>query len=204
MSPRGGRAKAWGMSLARPLHRTAGDRVRGTTGRESRRSTRLPGPRAPRGRAPLLLTYRAEAEPPPPPPPPPLPRPSCSWVSRRGGGEGGSGAGPVEDDAPPRSGRCCESAVVPAARPLSLGVGSQVRPQHPTAPPQATGTPGYRHPIPGHRHPRPPAPQGESSESRCAARWLGGRGAVEPRARGQQRRTCWQRTPRLRSRRLRL
>lgn len=49
-----------------------------TAGRESSRSTGLPGPRAPQGRVPLLLTYYAEAE------LPPLP-PSCSWVSRRGG-----------------------------------------------------------------------------------------------------------------------
>lgn len=175
----------------------------GTAGRESRRSTGLPGPRAPWGRDPLLLTYRAEAK------PLPLP-PSCSWVSRRGDREGGSRAGPVEDDAPPRSGRCSDSAPNPGMRGRSRWV-------HGPRPDCIAGssTPGHRHPmspppkatrIPGHRHSKPPAPQGESSKPRCATCWLGGGGAADLRARGQQLsgRAGRQRAPRLCPRRLRL
>lgn len=127
------------MSLARPFISLQGP-GKETAGREPPRSTGLPSPRAPRGRSRLLLTYHAEAEPPPPP--------SCPWVSRRGGREGGSGAGPVEDDAPPLLGRCCDSAPAPAC--AVAHIGWEARPHRPAAPPrpppsQAPGTPGLRH-----------------------------------------------------------
>lgn len=76
-------------------------------------------------------------------------RPSCRRCRRaaRGfpdgaAGEGGSRAGPVEDDAPPLSGRCCDSAQalgshwVQGQRPDRLA--GQL---HPSAP----ATPGHRH-----------------------------------------------------------
>lgn len=125
------------MTLALPLHLTVAGVGEGDGGEGTPRSTGLPGPKAPRGRAPLLLTYRAEAE------PPPLP-PSCPWVSRRGGREGGSGAGPVEDDAPPLSGRCRDSARAPACAAAHIGC----RVGGPSASPGSS--------TPGHRHPRPP------------------------------------------------
>lgn len=103
--------------LARPLHLTAGrrevGRVAGSQDSERARVERVPEKhRAARSKgtagssAPLLLTYRAEADPRPP---------SRLPVSRRGGWEGGPGAGPVMGGAPPGCGRC-DSAPDPGSQ----------------------------------------------------------------------------------------
>lgn len=128
--------------LARPLHLTAGrrgvGRVAGSRDSERARVERVHEKhRAARSQgtagssAPLLLTCRAEAEP---------QSPSRVPFTRRGGWEGGPGAGPVMGGAPPGCGRCGDSAPDPG----SQTVLSRSRP--PGA--GSAATPGRRHCLP--------------------------------------------------------